>query len=42
MFQDYKQRFLVKFWSRMPAIIALNVMAAYYFSLTGTYATKQY
>ena len=41
MFQDYKQRFLVKFWSRMPAIIAL-VMAAYYFSLTGTYATKQY
>ncbi|WP_300826815.1 MULTISPECIES: selenium metabolism membrane protein YedE/FdhT [Helicobacter] len=37
MFQDYKQRFLVKFWSPMPAIIALGVMAAYYFGLTGTY-----
>ena len=37
MFQDYKQRFLVKFWSPMPAIIALGIMAAYYFGLTGTY-----
>lgn len=37
MFQDFKQRFLVKFWSPMPAIIALGVMAAYYFGLTGTY-----
>lgn len=37
MFQEYKQRFLVKFWSPMPAIIALGVMAAYYFGLTGTY-----
>ncbi len=37
MFQDFKQKFLVKFWSPMPAIIALGVMAAYYFGLTGTY-----
>ena len=37
MFGDFKQRFLVKFWSPMPAIIALGVMAAYYFGLTGTY-----
>ena len=37
MFEDFKQRFLVKFWSPMPAIIALGVMAAYYFGLTGTY-----
>lgn len=37
MFEDFKQRFLVKFWSPMSAIIALGVMAAYYFGLTGTY-----
>ena len=37
MLKDFKQNFLIKFWSPMPAIIALGVMAAYYFGLTGTY-----
>lgn len=37
MFDSFKQKYLVKFWSPMPAIIALGVMAAYYFGLTGTY-----
>ncbi len=37
MFASFKQNCLVKFWSPMPAIIALGVMAAYYFGLTGTY-----
>ena len=37
MFQTFKQNYLIKFWSPMPAIIALGVMAAYYFGLTGTY-----
>ncbi|MCH5336121.1 MAG: selenium metabolism membrane protein YedE/FdhT [Campylobacter sp.] len=37
MFENFKQNFLVKFWSPIPAIIALGVMAAYYFGITGTY-----
>lgn len=37
MFANFKQNFLVKFWSPIPAIIALGVMAAYYFGITGTY-----
>lgn len=35
--QSFKERYLVKFWHPIPAIIALGVMAAYYFGLTGTY-----
>lgn len=37
MFESFKQNFLVKFWSPIPAIIALGVMATYYFGITGTY-----
>lgn len=37
MFKAFKERYLVRFWSPMPAIIALGIMAAYYFGLTGTY-----
>lgn len=37
MFENFKQNFLVKFWSPIPAIIALGVMATYYFGITGTY-----
>lgn len=37
MFANFKQNFLVKFWSPIPAIIALGVIAAYYFGITGTY-----
>lgn len=33
----FKERFLVKFWSPVPAVIALGVMSAYYFGITGTY-----
>ena len=37
MLKAFKERYLVRFWSPMPAIIALGIMAAYYFGLTGTY-----
>lgn len=37
MFENFKQKYLVKFWSPIPAIIALGVMSAYYFGVTGTY-----
>ncbi|MDE5603520.1 MAG: selenium metabolism membrane protein YedE/FdhT [Helicobacter sp.] len=37
MFQAFRQNYFVKFWSPMPAVIALGIMAAYYFGLTGTY-----
>jgi len=34
---DFKQQYLVRFWSPVPAVIAAGVMAAYYFGLTGTF-----
>lgn len=37
MFNDFRNRFLVKFWQPVPAVIALGILAAYYFGLTGTY-----
>ncbi len=37
MVRHFIQHYLVRFWSPMPAIIALGVLAAYYFGLTGTY-----
>lgn len=36
-FKQFKQRFLVAFWQPLPAVIALGVLAAYYFGITGTY-----
>lgn len=33
----FKQQYLVRFWSPVPAVIAAGVLAAYYFGLTGTF-----
>lgn len=33
--QTFKERFLIRFWSPVPAVIAAGVLAAYYFGLTG-------
>ncbi len=35
--QNFKRNFLVKFWSSIPTVIALGVLSAYYFGITGTY-----
>ena len=35
--QNFKRDFLVKFWAPIPAVIALGVLSAYYFGITGTY-----
>lgn len=37
MFSYFKEKYLVRFWHPVPAVIALGVMCAYYFGLTGTY-----
>lgn len=34
---DFKQTYMVKFWSPTPAVIAAGVLSAYYFGLTGTF-----
>lgn len=34
--QTFKQHYLIKFWSPVPAVIAAGVLATYYFGLTGT------
>lgn len=35
--QAFKQQYLVRFWSPVPAVIAAGVLSAYYFGLTGTF-----
>ena len=35
--QEFKQLYLVRFWSPVPAVIAAGVLSAYYFGLTGTF-----
>ncbi|RXJ97950.1 hypothetical protein CRU98_11660 [Arcobacter sp. CECT 8986] len=35
--KNFKKDFLVNFWSPIPAVIALGVLSAYYFGITGTY-----
>ncbi|MEX3018543.1 selenium metabolism membrane protein YedE/FdhT [Kluyvera sp. STS39-E] len=35
--QQFKQTFLIKFWSPVPAVIAAGVLATYYFGITGTF-----
>ncbi|WP_323031391.1 selenium metabolism membrane protein YedE/FdhT [Brachymonas denitrificans] len=37
VWQDFKTRYLVRFWAPFPAIIAAGVLSAYYFGLTGTF-----
>jgi uncharacterized membrane protein YedE/YeeE len=34
---DFKQKFLVRFWAPVPAVIAAGVLSAYYFGITGTF-----
>lgn len=35
--KEFKQLYLVRFWSPVPAVIAAGVLSAYYFGLTGTF-----
>jgi uncharacterized protein len=35
--QDFKQAYLIRFWSPMPALAAAGVLSAYYFGITGTF-----
>lgn len=34
---EFRQRYLVRFWSPLPALVALGVASAYYFAITGTF-----
>lgn len=34
---QFRDRFLVRFWDPLPAVIAAGVLSAYYFGLTGTF-----
>ena len=36
-FKRFKETYLIGFWKPTPAVIALGVLAAYYFGITGTY-----
>ena len=33
----FKQTFLIKFWSPIPAVIAAGILSTYYFGITGTF-----
>lgn len=35
--QTFKQMYMVRFWSPVPAVIAAGVLSAYYFGITGTF-----
>ena len=35
--QYFKQTYLVKFWSPVPAVIAAGILSTYYFGITGTF-----
>jgi uncharacterized membrane protein YedE/YeeE len=34
---EFKQRYLIRFWSPTPALLAAGVLSAYYFGITGTF-----
>lgn len=34
---DFRQRYLIKFWSPFPAVIAAGVLSTWYFGITGTF-----
>ncbi|EML0580507.1 selenium metabolism membrane protein YedE/FdhT [Enterobacter hormaechei] len=34
---SFKQTYLVKFWSPVPAVIAAGILSTYYFGITGTF-----
>lgn len=35
--QTFKQMYMVRFWSPVPAVIAAGVLSSYYFGITGTF-----
>ena len=35
--QQFKQTWLIKFWSPVPAVIAAGILSTYYFGITGTF-----
>jgi hypothetical protein len=35
--QQFKQAWLIKFWSPVPAVIAAGILSTYYFGITGTF-----
>ncbi|MBS1207523.1 MAG: hypothetical protein H6R25_4422 [Proteobacteria bacterium] len=35
--QYFKERFLIRFWSPIPAVIAAGILSTYYFGITGTF-----
>ncbi|HLI29063.1 MAG TPA: selenium metabolism membrane protein YedE/FdhT [Chloroflexota bacterium] len=37
MWEQWRQRVLVRFWAPTPAVVAAGVLSAYYFGLTGTF-----
>lgn len=37
IWQHFKQTYLVKFWSPVPAVIAAGILSTYYFGITGTF-----
>lgn len=36
MWQNFKQTYLIKFWSPMPTVIAMGILSVYFFGLTGS------
>lgn len=34
---SFRERFLLRFWSPLPTLVALGVISAYYFAMTGTF-----
>ncbi|MDF0678468.1 MAG: hypothetical protein P0107_05325 [Nitrosomonas sp.] len=34
---EFRAQYLVRFWSPIPALLALGVASAYYFAITGTF-----
>src|SRR5450830_498756 len=34
--QEFKENYLVRFWSPVPSVIAAGILSAYYFGITGT------
>lgn len=36
MWHDFKQTYLIKFWSPMPTVIAMGILSVYFFGLTGS------
>jgi len=35
--QEFKETYLVRFWSPVPSVIAAGILSAYYFGITGTF-----